>query len=69
MDDFWQKIKTRYGIAKEIDEMNALTSIRETPEHGYSASFYINSLRWAGFHMAEVVFQAGNRIVYCGKKD
>lgn len=32
-------------------------------EHGYPASFYVNSLRWAGFKMAEVVFQAEKRIV------
>ncbi len=68
MVDFWQRIKDRYGIAEEIDEMNALTSIRDTPEHGYPPSFYVNSLRWAGFGIADVVFQAGNRIVYCGKK-
>ena len=68
MDDFWQGIKSNYGIAEEIEEMNAIASLRETPEHGYPASFYVNSLRWAGFKMAEVVFQAGNRIVYCGRK-
>lgn len=68
MKDFWQTIKSKYGIAEEIDEMNALTGIKDTPEHGYPQSFYVNSLRWAGFKMAEVVFQAGNRIVYCGKK-
>jgi SAM-dependent methyltransferase len=66
--DFWQTIKTRYGIAEEIDEMIALTSFRDIPEHGYTSSFYVNSLRWAGFNIADVVFQAGNRIVYCGKK-
>ena len=68
IDDFWNTIKTQYRIAEEIDEMNALTSIRDTAEHGYLPSFYINSLRWAGFEIADVVFQAGNRIVYCGKK-
>ena len=66
--DFWQTVKDRYGIAEEIDEMNSLTGISDNPEHGYPASFYVNSLRWAGFKMADVVFQAGNRIVYCGKK-
>ena len=66
--DFWQTVKKRYGIAEEIDEMNRLTGISDNPEHGYPASFYVNSLRWAGFKMADVVFQAGNRIVYCGKK-
>ncbi len=69
MDDFWQKIRSRYGIAQEIEEMNALAAIRETPEHGYPTSFYVNSLKWAGFRIADVIFQAGNRIVYCGKKD
>lgn len=68
MGDFWEAIKTRYGIAEEIDEMIALTSTTEVPEHGYPASFYVNSLRWAGFPIADVVFQAGDRIVYCGKK-
>jgi SAM-dependent methyltransferase len=68
MNDFWNTIKTRYGIAEEIDEMNAATSMRDTAEHGYLPSFYTNSLRWAGFEIADVVFQAGNRIVYCGKK-
>jgi len=68
MDDFWKTIKARYGIAAEIDEMNALTSIRDTPEHGYPSSFYVNSLRWAGFETADVVFQAENRIVYCARK-
>ncbi|HUI70291.1 MAG TPA: hypothetical protein VL354_07190, partial [Spirochaetia bacterium] len=68
MDDFWNTIKSRYGIAEEIDEMNALTSFRDTPEHGYPPSFYVNSLRWAGFEMADVVFQAENRIVYCARK-
>jgi cyclopropane fatty-acyl-phospholipid synthase-like methyltransferase len=68
MDNFWQKVKTRYNIAEEIDEMNALTAIRDTPEHGYPPTFYVNGLRWAGFEIADVAFQAGNRIVYCGKK-
>jgi cyclopropane fatty-acyl-phospholipid synthase-like methyltransferase len=66
--DFWQTTKTKYGIAKEIDEMIAITSFKDIPEHGYTSSFYVNSLRWAGFNIADVVFQAGNRIVYCGKK-
>jgi SAM-dependent methyltransferase len=66
--DFWQTTKTKYGIAEEIDEMVALTSFRDIPEHGYTSSFYVNSLRWAGFKMADVVFQVGNRIVYCGRK-
>lgn len=68
MEHFWQTIKKRYGIAEEIDEMNALTAIRDTPEHGYPQSFYVNSLKWTGFKTAEVVFQVGNRIVYCAKK-
>jgi len=68
MADFWQMVKDKYGIAEEIDEMNELTGICDTPEHGYPTSFYVNSLLWAGFKMADVVFQAGNRIVYCGKK-
>ena len=68
MSDFWNTIKGRYGIEEEIDEMNASASIRETSEHGYSPSFYANSLRWAGFEMADVVFQAGNRLVYCARK-
>lgn len=68
MDDFWTTIKSRYGIGDEIDEMNARTSMRDTPEHGYPPSFYVNSLRWAGFEMADVVFQAGNRLVYCARK-
>jgi SAM-dependent methyltransferase len=67
--DFWEITKTKYGIAEEIDEMLALTSFKDVPEHGYTSSFYVNSLRWAGFNIADVVFQAGNRIVYCGKKD
>jgi cyclopropane fatty-acyl-phospholipid synthase-like methyltransferase len=67
--DYWQKIKSRYGIAEEIDEMLESTSFRDIPEHGYQSSFYLNSLRWAGFKTAEVVFQAGNRIVYCGRKN
>jgi ubiquinone/menaquinone biosynthesis C-methylase UbiE len=66
--DYWQTIKERYGIAEEIDEMLKLTSTKDIPEHGYPPSFYVNSLRWAGFKIADVVFQAGNRIVYCGKK-
>jgi SAM-dependent methyltransferase len=68
MDDFWNRIKARYGIDQEIEEMNARAAVRETPEHGYPPSFYLNSLRWVGFKMADVVFQAGNRIVYCGRK-
>ena len=68
MDDFWSAIKSRYGIEEEIDEMNAQTSIRATPEHGYPPSFYVNSLRWAGFEMADIVFQAGNRLVYCARR-
>ena len=48
--------------------MLALTSFKDIPEHGYTSSFYVNSLKWAGFEVADVVFQAGNRIVYCGKK-
>ncbi len=66
--DFWQTIKTRYGIEEEIDEMLAFTDFRNIGEQGYIPSFYVNSLRWAGFKVADVVFQAGNRIVYCGKK-
>lgn len=66
--DFWEATKAKYGIAEEIDEMLELTSFKEIPEHGYTSSFYLNSLRWAKFSIADVVFQAGNRIVYCGKK-
>jgi len=65
---FWDGIKKKYGIANEIDEMNALTRVGDIPEHGYQPSFYVNSLRWAGFQTVDIVFQAGNRIVYCGKK-
>ncbi len=68
MSDFWQTVKDTYGIAEEIDEMNVVTGISDTPDHGYPPFFYVNSLRWAGFKQAEVVFQAGNRIVYCGRK-
>ena len=68
MADFWKTVKGRYDIAEEVDEMNKLTGICDTPEHGYPPSFYVNSLRWAGFKIADVVFQTGNRIVYCGKK-
>jgi len=68
MADFWQTVKDRYGISNEIDEMNAVAAISETPAHGYPPSFYVNGLRWAGFKLAEVVFQAGNRVVYCGRK-
>jgi SAM-dependent methyltransferase len=66
--DFWQTVKNRFGIPEEIDEMLELTSTKDIPEHGYPPSFYVNSLRWAGFKIADVVFQAGSRIVYCGKK-
>lgn len=66
--DFWEATKARFGIAEEIDEMLALTSFKDIPEHGYTSSFYVNSLKWAGFEIADVVFQAGNRIVYCGRK-
>jgi len=66
--DFWHAIMDRYGIADEIEEMLALTRTMNIPEHGYLPSFYVNSLRWAGFKAADVVFQAGNRIVYCGRK-
>jgi SAM-dependent methyltransferase len=66
--DFWGATKAEFGIAEEIDEMLALTSFKDIPEHGYTSSFYVNSLKWAGFEVADVVFQAGNRIVYCGKK-
>lgn len=66
--DFWRVITDRYRIADEIEEMLAMTRTMNIPEHGYPPSFYVNSLRWAGFKAADVVFQAGNRIVYCGRK-
>jgi len=65
---FWETTKTKFGIVAEIDEMLALTSFKDIPEHGYTSSFYVNSLKWAGFETADMVFQAGDRIVYCGKK-
>jgi SAM-dependent methyltransferase len=68
IDAFWSSVKDRFGIGEEIDELKTLTAPEDTPEHGYPQSFYVNSLRWAGFAAADVVFQAGNRIVYCGRK-
>jgi trans-aconitate 2-methyltransferase len=68
MMDFWQGIKNRYDIEGEIDEMLSLTRTKNIPEHGYPSSFHVNSLRWAGFKIADEVFRAGNRSVYCARK-
>jgi SAM-dependent methyltransferase len=67
-EGFWRKVEEASGAPEEVRRMNSSAAVREGGEEYYPRDFYLNSLKWAGFPMAEVLFQAGNRIVYCGRK-
>lgn len=67
-NEFWQNIYDQYDIKDEIEEMESTIDVWEGTDHGYTSDFYLSSLKNSGFKEVDILFQAGDRIVYCGRK-